>query len=88
NTATAVVLNELKNETDLPVIGVIEPGARAAVTSTRTGRIGVIGTETTIRTAAYERALLRINPDLYVVGRACPAFVPLVENRMLDTLEA
>ncbi|MCK9907378.1 aspartate/glutamate racemase family protein, partial [Frankia sp. Cpl3] len=70
NTATAVVLNELKNETDLPVIGVIEPGARAAVTSTRTGRIGVIGTETTIRTAAYERALLRINPDLYVVGRA------------------
>lgn len=88
NTATAVVLNDLKNETDLPVLGVIEPGARAAVTASRTGRIGVIGTETTIRTAAYERALLRINPDLYVVGRACPAFVPLVEKRLLDTAEA
>lgn len=88
NTATAVVLEEAKAQAPLPVVGVIEPGARAAIMASRTGRIGIIGTETTIRTGAYERALYRINPNLYVVGLACPDFVPLVENQLLNTPEA
>ncbi|MFD2369920.1 glutamate racemase [Brevibacillus sp. GCM10020057] len=88
NTVTAVALEDVREYLPLPVIGVIEPGARAAVKATRSGHIGVIGTETTIRTRAYERALLRVRPDLTVSGLACPAFVPLVENHMADTEEA
>ncbi|MBU8714740.1 glutamate racemase [Brevibacillus parabrevis] len=88
NTATAVVLEEAISYLPLPVIGVIEPGARAAVSVTKNGRVGVIGTETTIRTKAYERALLRAEPDLYVVGKACPAFVPLVESHQASSEEA
>ncbi|MED4585466.1 glutamate racemase [Brevibacillus choshinensis] len=88
NTATAVVLEEARAYLPLPVIGVIDPGARAAVKVTKSGHIGVIGTETTIRTKAYERALLRVQPDLTVSGMACPAFVPLVENHMADSDEA
>lgn len=88
NTATAVVLEEARAYLPLPVIGVIEPGARAAIHATRSARIGVIGTETTIRTKAYERALLRVQPDLTVSGLACPAFVPLVENHMAHSDEA
>jgi glutamate racemase len=88
NTATAVVLEEARQQLSLPVIGVIEPGARAAMLASKTGRIGVIGTETTIRSRAYEHALFRLQPDLYVVGLACPAFVPLVERRLHHTKEA
>lgn len=88
NTATAVILEEARAYLPLPVIGVIEPGARAAVNATRNGRIGVIGTETTIRTKAYERALLGMRSDLYVTGLACPAFVPLVETQKAHTSEA
>jgi len=88
NTATAVVLEEIRQQLPLPVIGVIEPGARAAMLASKTGRIGVIGTETTIRSRAYEHALFRLHPDLYVVGLACPSFVPLVESRLQHTGEA
>ncbi len=88
NTATAVILEEARRNLPLPVIGVIEPGARAAMLASKTGRIGVIGTETTIRSRAYEHALLRLHPELYVVGLACPAFVPLVERRLQRTEEA
>ncbi|MGG1664150.1 glutamate racemase [Brevibacillus sp. NRS-1366] len=88
NTATAVVLEEAMAYLPLPVIGVIEPGARAAVQATKSGRIGVIGTETTIRTKAYERALLRGRPDLFVSGLACPDFVPLVENHQANSQKA
>jgi glutamate racemase len=88
NTATAVVLDEARQSLNLPVIGVIDPGARAAVQASSTGRIGVIGTETTIRTRAYERALKRLQPQLYVVGLACPDFVPLVERNLQHTREA
>ncbi len=88
NTASAVVLEEVRERIDLPVLGVIRPGARAAISATRSGRIGIIGTEATIRSGAYERALRQINPDLYVVGLACPPFVPLVEQRMQHTPEA
>jgi glutamate racemase len=88
NTATAVVLDEARGSLNLPVIGVIDPGARAAVQASQTGRIGVIGTETTIRSRAYERALLQIRPELYVVRMACPAFVPLVERHLQHSEEA
>lgn len=88
NTAAAVVLDEVREFASIPVLGVIEPGARAAISVSRTGRIGVIGTETTIRTASYERALRRINPNLYVSQLACPQFVPLVENRLQHTAKA
>ncbi len=80
NTATAHALNVLRDEFDMPVIGVVEPGARAAVSVTTGGRIGVIGTVGTIKSGAYERAIRAINPDVFITARACPLFVPLVEE--------
>ncbi|MFI5228921.1 MAG: glutamate racemase [Gemmatimonadales bacterium] len=80
NTATAHALGMLRDEMDMPVIGVVEPGARAAVAATRTGRVGVIGTVGTIKSGAYERAIRALNPDVIITARACPLFVPLVEE--------
>ncbi len=83
NTATAHALPLLQERMPLPVIGVVEPGARAAVEATRTGRIGVIGTVGTIRSGAYERAITSLAPAATVASRACPLFVPLVEEGWL-----
>src|SRR5258708_11641283 len=80
NTSTAHALGSLKEKSPVPVIGVIEPGARAAVAATRTGNIGVIGTAGTIASRAYERAIQALRPDAKVHGQACPLFVPLVEE--------
>lgn len=80
NTATAHALPALREALAMPVIGVIEPGARAAVEATRNGHVGVIGTAGTIKSGAYERALRAIEPGLRVTARACPLFVPLVEE--------
>ena len=80
NTATAHALSVLRDELDMPVIGVVEPGARAAVAATRSGNIGVIGTVGTIKSGAYERAIRALNPDVLITARACPLFVPLVEE--------
>ncbi len=80
NTASSLALELLQDECPAPVIGVIEPGARAAVAATRLGNIGVIGTEATIASAAYPRAILAIAPDLRVQARSCPLFVPLAEE--------
>lgn len=80
NTATAHALPSLRESLSMPVIGVIEPGARAAVQATRNGHIGVIGTAGTIKSGAYERALRAIEPSLRITARACPLFVPLVEE--------
>jgi glutamate racemase len=80
NTATAHALPTLRDELDVPVIGVVEPGARAAVRATRSGHIGVIGTAGTIRSQAYVRAIDAENPDVRVTALACPLFVPLVEE--------
>ncbi|MFD0674206.1 glutamate racemase [Cohnella sp. GCM10027633] len=88
NTATAVALEDIRRRVGLPVVGVIEPGARAAIELTNTGRIGVIGTEGTIKSGAYAAALRRLAPDIEVVGLACPTFVPLVENGMFRSREA
>ncbi|WP_217596050.1 glutamate racemase [Cohnella sp. GbtcB17] len=81
NTATAVALEDITGRVSVPVVGVIGPGARAALGRTRTGVIGVIGTEGTIRSGAYEAALRTLSGDsVQVVSRACPDFVPLVED--------
>jgi glutamate racemase len=85
NTATAHALPTLREEVPLPVVGVVEPGARAAVRATTTGRIGVIGTAGTIASGAYERAIRAIAPNACIAARACPLFVPLVEEGWLDT---
>ncbi len=80
NTASAVAVEALARDLPIPVLGVIEPGAKAAATASRSGRIGVIGTPGTIRSRAYERALRQNRPDATVVSRACPLFVPLAEE--------
>ena len=85
NTATAHALDVLQAEFPLPVIGVVEPGARAAARATRSGHIGVIGTAGTIASGAYERAIHAVAGDVDVVARPCPLFVPLVEEGWLDT---
>jgi glutamate racemase len=80
NTATAHALPVLREELDVPVIGVVEPGARAAVRATRSGHIGVIGTAGTIRSEAYVRAIRAESADATVIALPCPLFVPLVEE--------
>ena len=84
NTATAHALPMLRQELDIPVIGVVEPGARAAVRASRTGRIGVIATAGTIRSGAYVRAIEAAAPEAKVTALACPLFVPLVEEGWTD----
>ncbi|MFC5405262.1 glutamate racemase [Cohnella soli] len=80
NTATAVALEDMRNRAGMPVVGVISPGARAAIGKTRTGVIGVIGTEGTIKSGAYEAALKKLSSRVEIVSKACPTFVPLVED--------
>lgn len=84
NTASAISLEAVKKEYPLPVIGVLEPGARAAAAATRTRKVGVIGTEATIGSGAYEKAIRKIAPDVEVVSLACPLFVPLAEEGWTD----
>lgn len=84
NTASAVSLNFLKKRFDLPIVGVIEPGARKAASVTTNGKVGVIGTEGTIRSSAYTKAIKRINPEIEVITRHCPLFVPLAEEGWID----
>lgn len=80
NTATAAVLEDIKEALDIPVIGVIHPGARSALKGTETKQIGVIGTIGTINSGAYTEALKSIDDHVTVESLACPRFVPLVEN--------
>lgn len=80
NTASAFAVPSLARELSIPVIGVILPGAQAAAAATRTGRVGVIGTEGTIRSGAYVSAIKAVNPGVSAFVKACPLFVPLVEE--------
>jgi glutamate racemase len=80
NTATAHALDELRARCPVPVVGVIEPGGRAAAAHSVSGRVGVIGTVGTIASGAYRRALLATRPGLEIVEQPCPLFVPLVEE--------
>lgn len=80
NTASAVALPDLAERFSLPVVGVIEPGARRAVSITRSRRVGVIGTEGTVKSGAYSRALQSLDPRIEVFPVPCPLFVPLAEE--------
>jgi glutamate racemase len=84
NTSTAHALEALQAESPVPVIGVIDPGARAAVSAMRGGPIGVIGTAGTIASNAYARAIQSAKPGARVEQKACPLFVPLVEEGWFD----
>ena len=80
NTAAAAAFTQLSEELPVPVISVVEPGARALSLATRSGRVGVIGTVGTIGSGAYQRALADVNPSLDLVAAACPGFVEFVER--------
>ncbi|KAF0139717.1 MAG: glutamate racemase [Ignavibacteriales bacterium] len=84
NTASSVALNELRKFLTVPVIGMIEPGAKMALSESKNKRIGVIGTRATINNKAYAHELKRLNPKAKVFEEACPLFVPLAEEGWLD----
>lgn len=83
NTASANALEEVEQDLDIPIIGVIKAGARTAVKATKNGNIGVIGTEATIQSGIYTQVMTSLRPDIKVTGKACPLFVPLVEEGLL-----
>jgi glutamate racemase len=85
NTATAAALPFLQERLRVPVVGVVDPGAEAAVNATRSGKIGVIATEGTVRSQAYTRAIKVRRKDVEVIEAACPLFVPLVEEGWANT---
>lgn len=80
NTASAYALDELETETDIPIIGVVKPGAKTAAEVTKNGRIGVIATDATINSQIYTQYIKELNRDVTIYGKACPLFVPLVEE--------
>lgn len=84
NTASAYALETVQKESPVPMLGVIKPGAKTAAATTKSGRIGVIGTEGTIRSGLYEAYLREISPESQVFGKACPLFVPLVEEGWIE----
>ncbi len=84
NTASAYALGALKERLDIPVVGVIEPGAKMAIASTRVKRVGVIGTEGTMKSGAYFDAIKAVDPTVVVFMQSCPLFVPLVEEGWTD----
>ena len=80
NTASALALDTLEKEIDIPIIGVVKPGARVAAQATESKRVGVIATEATIRSGLYTKLIQEIDPEISVIGKPCPLFVPLVEE--------
>ncbi|MCK5126606.1 MAG: glutamate racemase [candidate division Zixibacteria bacterium] len=84
NTAAAVALGTVSSEHSIDMLGVIEPGARAAVATTKNNKIGIIGTNATIASNAYPKAIQKINKDIKVFSLACPLFVPLAEEGYSD----
>jgi glutamate racemase len=84
NTASAFALNHLRNKLDIPVIGVIDPGAKTAVSTTKNRRIGIIGTHGTIKSKSYEKAINKIDNKNAIYSQSCPLFVPLVEEGWLN----
>jgi glutamate racemase len=84
NTASALGVPRLEETFDVPVTGVILPGAKAAVAATRNGCVGVIGTRGTVRSGAYERAIQALAPEVRVSSQACPMLVPAIEEGWLD----
>lgn len=84
NTASAVALDEIEKELPIPIIGVVRPGVKAAVEATKNGKIGVIATEATIHSEIYTKYIQQIAVAAKVIGKACPLFVPLVEEGLLE----
>jgi glutamate racemase len=84
NTVSANSLDLLHEHIDLPIEGVIEPGARAAVQATRNERIGVVGTDSTIASRAYEKAIRSLDKKIQIFAKSCPLFVPLAEEGWID----
>jgi glutamate racemase len=84
NTASAHALSVLQRESDVPVIGVIAPGVEAALAATRNRRIGIIGTQGTIQSGAYQDLLRRLQPDIFIMAQAAPLLVSLVEEDWLS----
>jgi glutamate racemase len=84
NTVSAVGLESLSRDIPVPVLGVLEPGAKAAAEKTRSGKVGVIGTSATIGSNAYVRAIKAFEGGIDVIGQSCPLFVPLVEEGWLE----
>ncbi len=84
NTASAYALDELEQETDVPIIGVVKPGAKAAIEATRNGKIGVIATEATVSSGIYNRYIKENDENVTVLSKACPLFVPLVEEGLWE----
>jgi glutamate racemase len=88
NTASALALPAIRSVVSVPVVGVIDPGAQAAVRSNLKNRIGIIATEATIQSGAYRNAIIKMDKDAEVIERACPLFVPLAEEGWADTAVA
>lgn len=84
NTSSAVALDVLRAKFDLPIVGVIEPGAKAAVKATKNKRVAVVGTPATIASGAYPKAIEKLDKSIKVIGQPCPLFVPIVEEGWLD----
>lgn len=84
NTASAYALDTLEKETDIPLIGVVKPGAKAAVQETKNGCIGVIGTEATVSSGLYDRYIKMLKQSASIHAKACPLFVPLVEEGLWE----
>ena len=85
NTATAVVWEEIKEALDIPVLGVVLPGSSAAIKSSRSGQIGVIGTPMTISSNIYEQKIKRLAPQMNVLSLSCPRFAPIVESNEINS---
>ena len=83
NTASALALETISEETDVPMIGVVEPGAKVAVETTRNKKIGLIGTRGTVKSGLYQKVIQKEDPEIQVIGQPCPLFVPLVEEGWL-----
>lgn len=84
NTASAYALSELEKEVDIPIIGVVKPGAKVAADTTCNGKIGVIATEGTISSGIYSEYIKELKSDAKVIGKACPLFVPLIEEGLWE----
>ncbi len=84
NTASALALEDMRDEIDLPVVGVVKPGAKMAVAMSKTKSVGIIATEGTIKSGIYTDYIRQLDADVTVVGKACPLFVPLVEEGLIE----